>query len=164
MKISTKLTTSNIEKMGTLLRETPARLGQFSAGMSVDALCTPLSSGEWSLTEVLAHLISCAELSSSAIYLALLLDRPTGPYVHPTRQWNALLRYEQLPFADLLHMFALRRTVLLHTLDELSESQWARVFQHEGKRPATVYTQARTIALHEQAHCELLTERFAETR
>lgn len=161
-KISTKLTSSNTEKLSALLAETPLCLKTLSAPLSTDEIQAPLAPGEWSFTEILAHLLACEELTSRAIYLALLLDAPTVPYVHPTRQWNSLLRYDRLPFSELLSTFALRRRVLLHTLHELTDAQWARPVQHQGKRASSVYGEVRTLALHEQAHCQHLAREIAQ--
>ncbi len=152
MKISTKPTEANIEKVLALLAETPGRLADLSKGLPVEQLDQRLAPGEWSQRQVLAHLIACAEVRSNRIYFALLLEEPVAPDVHPQRQWERLLRYEDRPYADLLSDFSLRRQVLLSVLRPLSETDWGREVR-SNKRAHSVFNLARNIALHEYGHC-----------
>jgi hypothetical protein len=151
--ISTALTRANIEKVLELLRDTPAQLEGLRKALREEDLRQPLGAGERSFTEDLAHLLHTEARSSEAIYLALLLDEPLMPDVHPERQWGKLLRYDLLEFSDLLSYFKLRRAVLLRVLDSLKEGQWARTIREAGKkRQESVYWRARTIAMHELDH------------
>lgn len=151
--ISTDLTSANIGKVLELLGNTPAQLESLSKPLSDDQLRKPLGAGERSLTEDLAHLIHTEARSSEAIYLALLLDEPLMPDVHPARQWGKLLRYDLLAFSDLCAYFKLRRVVLLRVLASLKGEQWARTIREPGKtRQESVYWRARTIAMHELEH------------
>jgi hypothetical protein len=152
MKITTKSTKANIEKVLALLAETPERLAYLSDGLPADQLERPLSPGEWSQRQVLAHLIACADVRSNRIYFALLLEDATVPEVHPQRQWEKLLRYGDRPYADLLSDFTLRREVLLSVLRPLSEADWGREVRGD-KRAHSVFNLARNIALHEYGHC-----------
>jgi hypothetical protein len=63
------------------------------------------------------------------------------------------LRYDLLPFSDLLSYFKVRRAVLLRVLYSLTEEQWGRAIREEGKkRKESLYWRARTIAMHELDH------------
>jgi len=151
--ISTDLTDANIAKVMEILAETPAHLESLSEGISEDQLRQPLGAGERSFTEGLAHLIHTEDRSSEAIYLAVLLQEPLIPDVHPERQWGKLLRFDLMPFSELLAYFKLRRVVLLRVLASLTETQWRRSIREAGKkRQESVYWRARTIALHELDH------------
>jgi hypothetical protein len=151
--ISTEVTKANIEKVQDLLADSPIRLERLGKRLSAAGLRQPLGSGERSLTEDLAHLINCEARSSEAIYLALLADEPLFIEIHPERQLGKLLRYDLLPFSELLAYFKLRRTVLLRVLDALTEEQWSRSIREAGKkRKESVYWRARSIALHELEH------------
>jgi len=152
MKISTKPTKFNIDKVLSLLAETPGRLADLSEGLAAEQLDQPLAPGEWSQRQVLAHLIACAEVRSNRIYFALLLEDVAVPDVHPQRQWERLLRYGDRPYADLLADFRLRRQVLLSVLRPLSEADWGREVRGD-KRAHSVFNLARNIALHEYGHC-----------
>jgi hypothetical protein len=151
--ISTDLTNTNIEKVKELLKDTPMQLESLSKSLSEEQLRQPLGAGERSFTEDLAHLIHTEARSSEAIYLALLLEEPSLPEIHPERQWGKLLRYDLLSFHELFAYFKLRRAVLLRVLSSLTEVQWARSIREAGKkRQESVYWRARTIAMHELEH------------
>lgn len=151
--ISTDLTLANIARVTELLGDIPVQLESLSRQLEGEKLRQPLGSGERSFTEVLAHLINSEARSSEAIYLALLAQEPLLPDIHSERQWGKLLRYDLLPFTDLLAYFKLRRTVLLRVLAALNEAGWARVIREEGKkRKESVYWRARSLAMHELEH------------
>jgi hypothetical protein len=101
----------------------------------------------------LAHLIHTESRSSETIYLALFLKEPLVPDIHPERQWGKLLRFDLLPFSELLVYFKIRRVVLLRVLASLTEPQWKRSIREAGKkRQESIYWRARTIAMHELDH------------
>lgn len=152
--ISTKQTTANIAKVLRLLADTSTKLIVLSEGLSEEQRQRPLAKNERSLTQVLAHLLNCEARTAETITLALLQTNPLVANIHPERQFGKLIRLEQLPFADLLIYFKLRRTILLNNiLTNLTEQQWARTSREEGKkRQESVYWQARSLALHELEH------------
>jgi hypothetical protein len=161
--ISTELTKPNITKIIELLNETPEKLEQLSKHLSNEQLTQPLGSGERSFTEDLAHMINVEARSSEAIYLALLADEPLFVDIHPEKQFGKLLRYDLLPFADLLAYFKVRRIILLRVLNSLKEEQWSRVIRESGKqRKESVYWRARTIAMHELDHISDLERKLSK--
>jgi hypothetical protein len=152
-QIPTEQTGVNIQEVLRLLSETPVQLEKMSKGLSEEKLHKPLGAGERSFVEMLAHLLNCEARTSESIHLALLLKEPTLHPIHPERDLGKLLRYDQLPFDELLTYFKFRRTVLLKVLSTLKESQWSRVIREEGKgRKESVYWRARGQALHELEH------------
>jgi hypothetical protein len=154
-QISTEHTDANITEVMRLLRETPEKLTAVSTGLSEKQLQTPLGSGERSFTEALAHLINTEAITSEAIYLALMLDEPLLANIHAERDLGTLLRFDLLPFPDLMAYFNLRRTVLMHVLESLTGEQWSRVIREEKKqRKESVYWRARGQALHELEHLQ----------
>lgn len=158
MKISTNQTETNIKRVTDLLTATPERLQTVSRGLSADQLAAPLAEGEWGMVEILAHLVSCEEVTSQAVYAALLVDDPVLPAIHPQRQWARLLPYSTFPFSDLLAYFAFRREVLLRVL---AQADWRQSAVRAGKRPQTVYRLARSLALHEADHLAAIEAAFA---
>ena len=152
-QISTAQNSSNIDEVMELLKDTPARLESLSKVMTDVRLREPIAPRERSFTEVLAHIINCEALTSESIYLALLRNAPLLPGLHAERDLGKLLRFDTLPFPDLLAYFKLRRSVLLRILDSLTDKQWSRVIREEGKqRKESVYWRARGQALHELEH------------
>lgn len=154
-QISTALTESNIREAVRLLSETPEQLESLGKGLIDQQLHEPLGPGERSFTETLAHLINTEAVSSEAIYLALLADEPLLIAIHAERDVGKLLRFDLLPFAELITYFRLRRTVLLRVLASLTDEQWSRVIREERKqRKESVYWRARGMALHELEHLQ----------
>ena len=81
--VSTDLTSVNIAKVKELLADAPIQLENLSRPLSEEQLRQPLGAGERSFTEDLAHLIHTEARSSEAIYLALLMNEPLVPDIHP---------------------------------------------------------------------------------
>ena len=154
-QISTEQTDSNIKEVIRLLRGTPEKLAALSRGVSGKQLHEPLGSGERSFAEVLAHLINTEAISSEAIYLALLRNEPLLADIHAERDLGKLLRFDLLPFSELMAYFKLRRMVLLHVIESLTEEKWSRCIREQGKqRKESVYWRARGQALHELEHLQ----------
>jgi hypothetical protein len=161
-QISPELTASNIDDVLQLLRETHDKLSALSQGLSDRHLREPLGPGERSFTETLAHILHCEALTSQAIYLALLIDEPLIPNIHPERDLGKLIRLDLMTYENLLAYFELRRTILLRVLEPLTEKKWSRVVREEKKqRKESVYWQARGQALHELEHVLDLEEKLS---
>jgi hypothetical protein len=147
------MTPANIARVMALLTDMPARLEQWGQGGSLEELQRPLGPGDRSAMETVAHLLNTEALSSGAIYLALLVKEPELAPIHAERQLGRLLRFERLPWADLLGYFNVRRAVLLGVLQELTAAQWGQKVRETGKqRKESVYWRARGLALHEAEH------------
>lgn len=151
--ISTEFSPANIVAAVEVLAATPQALTSLSALFAPQALYQPLRAGDRSFMQILAHIVNCDERTSESIYAALLLKAPLVLDIHPERQWGKLLHYEQADAAELLAYFSFRRKTLLHILNGLNETQWARTIQEAGKqRKEMVYLLARAQALHEVHH------------
>ena len=151
--ISTEPSPENMAHVIDLLADIPRRLENLCRGLNDARLHQPLVSGEWSFAETLAHLIHCEDRSSEAIYLALLVNEPLVPEVHPERRWGKLLRYDLLEISDLLVYFWMRRAVLLRILRSLNAVQWTRAIRETGKkRKESVHWRGRVMTLHELEH------------
>jgi hypothetical protein len=151
--ISTEQTPANVARVLEALAGTPVKLAELSRDLGDEALRRPFSPGRRSLAEILAHLINTESRTHEAIVLALTINEPLLPKIHPERDYGKLMRYDLTPFAESLVYFQFRRAALLRVLDSLSDRQWARVVREEGKqRRESVYWLARGQALHEVEH------------
>ena len=65
-----------IERVLTLLAETPLRIAALTAGLEPAQLLTILNPGEWSANDVLAHLRSCADVWGNCIKVIITQDTP----------------------------------------------------------------------------------------
>ena len=159
--IITEQTPENIQQVLSLLAHAPAQLQGLSESFSPDQMAQPLGSGERSPVEVLAHLINTETLTAESIYLALMLKEPLLHKVHAERDLGKLLRLDQYSYQELLEYFSFRRKMLLNVLEPLTDKQWARMVQEEGKqRRESVYWRARGQALHELDHIEDIQEKL----
>ena len=153
--ISTDLTSTNIASVLENLAASSGRLEALTKSLPKAKWNQPLGKDERSPTEILAHLLHSEARSAEMIYQALLVDEPYFADLHSERDWGKLLRFELLDFAELMAYFKTRRKVLLRVLSELTEAQWARSIQEEGKKhKESVYWRARSLALHEVEHVD----------
>lgn len=104
-----------IEQVLSVLEETPQRLGVLADGMSEARLRRSPAPGEWSASEILAHLRACADVWSGAIETIVLTDHPTVRAVNP-RTWIERTDYRRLPFEASMRSFAEQRVNLLAVL------------------------------------------------
>ena len=74
-KISTKVTATNIEKILKILETSPNELTEICDGVSEVRGKRPFSTNEWSIIDHLAHLLHCEQISTQAIYQALLQNQ-----------------------------------------------------------------------------------------
>jgi hypothetical protein len=142
-----------IEPVLLLLAETPARIAAVTAGLSSAqlALSPAPAPGGWSAAEILAHLRGCADVWSVTIREMLRQNEPVLP-LHSPRAWAKKKGYSRLDFHASLQVFTAERAELLVLIQPLPVEAWERGALIDGRRH-TVFSQARRLALHEQAHC-----------
>lgn len=143
-----------IEQILGILHDSPGRLAAATAGLTPSQLRAPREPGEWSLTEVLAHLRSCADVWGDAIETILRSERPTIRAVNP-RTYVKSTDYPQLDFAPSLKAFTAQRGRLSARLAQLREADWARtatVLGGGSPLEQTVHRYGHRLARHERAH------------
>jgi DinB superfamily len=143
-----------IEQVLTQLKEQPEAIAAFAAGLPQARLHSPLSEGEWSVNDVLAHLRSCADMWGKYIATIIAEDRPTFRAMNPTT-WIKSTNYPELEFAPSFRAFAQQRAELLALLRPLPKAAWSRSATVTGAgrpRDRTVLEYARWLANHERTH------------
>jgi hypothetical protein len=118
--------------------------------------------GEWSATDVLAHLRSCADVCADVIPRILASDRPTLNVIGP-RALIETTNYRELDFATSLRAFLRQRERLLKLLGGMPRSQWPRsavIVDRGRRRERTVTDFTDWLSRHERRHVEQF-ERFA---
>ena len=143
-----------VEQVLTILRETPDRLAALTSIATPAQLQAVPQPGEWSATEVLAHLRSCADMWGNAIQAIVADDHPTVRAVSPTT-WIESTDYRELAFRSSLKAFTRQRARLLAVLDSLSPNGWSRsATVIGGGKPIerTVHDYANRLARHERTH------------
>jgi hypothetical protein len=137
-----------------LLAAAPGRLLALTEGLTPAQLRTPPQPGEWSLTEVLAHLRACADVWGCYIDTLLTQDAPTFRAVNPTTYMKQT-DYPRLEFHLSLQAFTTQREALLGVLRTLAPEAYSRsatVITAGKPFQRTVHTYIEWLAVHERSH------------
>jgi len=143
-----------MEQILSILRDTPERLSALTGDLTEAKLHAAPEPGEWSVTEIAAHLRSCADVWGEAIETIAATDHPTIRAISPTT-WIESTDYRELAFASSLQAFREQRDRLLALLGQLPERGWSRGATVLGAgRPLelTVHSYADRLARHERGH------------
>jgi hypothetical protein len=136
------------------LPETPLRITAMTTGVTPANLRMSPAAGEWSATEVLAHLRSCADVWGNNIVRIIREDTPEWVAVNP-RSWIEKTDYNDLRFAPSLRAFTKQRAALMAALGPLPRKGWSRVALVSGGAPTcerSVLYYAERLARHERTH------------
>ena len=144
-----------IDKILAVLRNTPARLAELTAGLAPGQFQTAPNVGEWSINEVLAHLRACSDVWGDTYMMTILAqDKPTIKAVNP-RRWIKSTDYLEQEFQPALRAFTNQRNKLLAVLEPLPPEEWTRPNTLTGAgKPLeqTLLSHADRLARHERAH------------
>jgi DinB superfamily len=149
-----------VEQILSVLRDTPGRLSGLAGELTEAKLHTAPEPGEWSVTEIAAHLRSCADVWGAAIETIIATDHPTIRAVSPAT-WIKSTDYRELAFASSWQAFSKQRDQLLALLGQLPEQGWSRTATVlGGGRPLelTVHSYANRLARHERTHWRQVTK------
>ena len=142
------------DQVVSILRETPGRLRDLASGLSDAQLHAAPEAGEWSVTEIVAHLRSCADVWGDAIEAIVMTDHPTIRAVSPVT-WIKRTDYREQQCGASLQAFTEQRDRLLAVLAQLPDQGWSRgATVLGGGRPLelTVHSYASRLARHERSH------------
>jgi hypothetical protein len=143
-----------IDRVLTLLAETPTRLAALTADLSPEEVQMRPTPDEWSANEVLAHLRACADVWGNYIKTIIAEDRPQFRAVSP-RTWIKQTDYPDLAFRPSLGAFTAQRAELLVVLSPLPIDAWersARVSTVGRVLEPTVFSYAERLLVHERSH------------
>jgi uncharacterized damage-inducible protein DinB len=143
-----------IDEILNRLTEQPKTIAALTAGLPRARSHRAPSRGEWSLTDVLAHLRSCSDMWGKYMALIVTEDRPTFRAMNPTT-WIKSTNYRDQEFAPSFRAFTKQRTELLNFLRPLPKASWSRSATVTGAgrpRERTVLEYARRLANHERSH------------
>ncbi len=142
----------NTESLVDRLADIPHRIARSVVDWSVAELRAQPVVGEWSATEVLAHLRAADDILTPRIYMMLVRDNPTL-LAYEERVLAALMGYAESDFNTSLQTFTLKRDELVNALRRLTSEQWERTGVHENKGSMTIFKLVNDMVLHEEEHC-----------
>jgi len=144
-----------VDQILAILKATPARLAELTAGLAPEQLRAAPGEGEWSPGEVLAHLRACNEVWGGIYIMTILAqENPTIRAVNP-RTWIKNTDYLEQDFQEALLAFTRERERLLAVLEPLPPEGWARTNTLVGAgkpHQQTLLAHADGLARHERAH------------
>jgi hypothetical protein len=137
-----------------LLQQTAPRIAEITADLTPEQLRASPGAEEWSASDVLAHLRSCADVWGESIKLILREEVPTIRAVNP-RTYIKSTDYLEREFKPSLRTFTKQRADLLAILEKLSPRSWSRKAIITGAGSPlkhTVLIYATRLAVHERSH------------
>ena len=137
-----------------LLRENASRLAALSQGAKHSQLHMSPEVGEWSPSDVLAHIRACCDVWGGNIAKILAEEHATFAGLNPRTRMERT-DYAERPFEDGLRAFAAQREELLITLDALAPDEWERsatVTSYGQADEKTIRSYASKLAKHERTH------------
>jgi uncharacterized damage-inducible protein DinB len=103
---------------------------------------------EWSIADVLHHLITIESLYLARLQKIVGEERPFLPYIHPETRPQP----DPTPLAELLHTFSTARSQTLAYLQSLNAGAWQRNAVHETLGPTRLRTMVQLLVDHDTEH------------
>jgi hypothetical protein len=145
-------TTLEIEDLLSRLAAAPARFAAALSRLDDADSVSGSRQGDWSPTEVLAHVRASHAVLEPRLFQMLVRDNPQM-LAFDERRWSELARYASLPITASLETMSHQRREFVYALRGLSPTDWDRTGVHELSGPLTVYQVALHIANHDEEHC-----------
>jgi uncharacterized damage-inducible protein DinB len=103
---------------------------------------------EWSIADVLRHLITIEALYLARLQKIVVEERPYLPYIHPETRPQP----DPTPLAELLDNFNTARSQTLAYLQSLSAGAWQRNAVHETLGPTKLRYMIQLLVDHDTEH------------
>lgn len=138
------------------LREFPAKLKTFLAGIPADKLDLRVAEGEWSTRQIVHHLVDAHSFAIYRSHLALFNEKPLLPDWQ--RDDYARLPAYQLPVDNALALLGSLHERLAAFFEGLTAEQWARVAVHPVRGDMTVEQICALYAGHGDVHIQQINQ------
>src|SRR5258708_2824898 len=122
--------TATHEQYITTLEQTLPILTHLTAGLSDDLLNARKTADEWSLREILAHLVDDEMFIMRARLARIIKEDNPSLVSHDEKHWHAQRNTSRDSLEALLGDFAVQRAASLNILTFLSGSDWLRPAYH----------------------------------
>lgn len=127
------------------LRNAPATLAALVAGVDSDQARSSTAEGEWSISEIVAHLVDGEQAWFKRVRLMLEQD-------HPRMESFPNLDYSKSALEDSLQEYRRLRMSDVESLGKLSPDLWQRGGTHSVWGKIDIYWVARHLAAHDTEH------------
>ena len=135
------------------LRSTVADLVALTANRTARDLNHVPQRGEWSASQVAAHLADAEMVYSVRVRMMLTDDNPTlTPY--DENAWADRLAVCDLDVTGSVQRFRMLREANLRLYDSLEEDEWSRVGTHEEQGLVTIKSTVETLIGHDRSHLD----------
>ena len=132
--------------------QTPRLLAELIADAG-ELLRTPPAAGEWSVLQLLGHILH-AELVSSFRYRAIVAEDEPRLAPYDQDRWVDLLPSDDLGPEEQLRLFEVLRAANLALWARSSQAERDRIGMHEERGPESFELSFRLIAGHDRLHHE----------
>lgn len=143
------------------LRATPAALASLTHSFPTTHWNQAPKPGEWSITEVIAHLRDVdQEVNLPRIQRVLEQDNPFLPGVD-SDPWAIQRGYAQQNGQNALHEFTTTRVQIINLLADISAQQWQRPARHAIFGPSRLMDLVEIMFTHDRNHLQQIRENIA---
>jgi hypothetical protein len=147
--------TDPIHELLQRLSGIPARIASAVANISDASKHAVPPGGEWSASQILAHLRASDDILAHRLYAILTRENPALP-AYDERRWAEIAGYSEADFELSLNIFTLRRAELVNMLRQIDNESWQRLGTHEVKGAVSLFDVATSLVEHEEEHCAQL--------
>jgi hypothetical protein len=147
------MTMTHTQLLATLEQTVPI-LQRLTVDLGEEALNFRTGKDEWSIREILAHLVENERFIMIARVARMVKEEHPTLVPHDEKRWHSQRNTSRDTLNELLHDLAVQRAASLNTLAFLSEHDWSRTAYHPESGELTVQTWVEHWAEHDLAHIQ----------
>jgi len=151
----------NAKKMVRSLRATEMRLPSLLHGVTVDEARWKPASGNWSILEIVCHLVD-EEVEDFRVRLQMTLDGTTPWPSFDPELWPEERKYQEQDFPAKLNQFLEERRKSLQWLGESDGFDWGAVYRHPKAGDMFAGDLLASWAAHDLLHFRQISKRLYE--
>jgi hypothetical protein len=134
------------------LEQTHPTLERLTATLSDEALDYRLAADEWTVREILAHLVDDEMFVMRTRLERIVKEEIPSLVPNDEKQWQRERNTTRDQISELLHDFAIQRAASLNILTFLRDSDWVRQAYHPESGHLTTETWVEHWAEHDTVH------------
>lgn len=143
--------TTSVQSLISRLAAIPTLIAQATEALSETGIHAHPEQGEWSISDVFAHMRAVDDLWIPRIYGIIVRDQPILT-AFDERRWAELVGYTSADFRSSLSLYTLRRAELVQVLRRLELDDWERIGLHEEYGSISLFDLMAGWVKHEEEH------------